>query len=467
MPDLSILGEVLASPLGSFTYHFLLLLALEAALGMAWGEWQRARRQDTWRLLLVMVGLTLVRLPYIGAALAATAGWIAPESLLPPLERFADTASIGLLGWAFVSPSGRGGRFWDFLFGANLVMAIGVGAGFASAWNRTMVGNVALDYLAHWQSSVWIVWQLVLIPVTCLAIGLTRREGWGTLLLALCFILLGRLLQLTVGAGIPNLAVWERLANLLAYPLVTVAIYQAIVSDLNARALDKHRLYDASMDELKSLMLLVQTGQRVSDSLVPDTVLANAAQGAARVLGADECAIVLDHGVPGRLHLAALHNPHRQGKAEARDFPLEDQETVQRVLHLKKRVVVSEPRPQLQVLFGLLGSRETGPVLVQPLLVNGEAVGAIIAGKSDSKLPFTPHEAKLCQSLAEQLVSAIRNARRYQSVWDRLEELGSLPANEETLDSNPTMVLEPELSTTRLATTANLGGEAPLHGSGE
>ena len=78
-----------------------------------------------------------------------------------------------------------------------------------------------------------------------------------------------------------------------------------------------------------------------------------------------------------------------------------------------------------------MGSSEVGPLLVQPLVSGGESIGAIIAGNSRSRRPFTPNEAKLCQSMAEQLVGAIQNARRYQSARDEVEASRKAQAEEQ------------------------------------
>jgi two-component system phosphate regulon sensor histidine kinase PhoR len=61
--------------------------------------------------------------------------------------------------------------------------------------------------------------------------------------------------------------------------------------------------------------------------------------------------------------------------------------------------------------------------LVQPLEDNGESIGAVIVGNSRSRRPFMANEVKLCQSMAEQVVNAIRNARRYRATQDRAEKL--------------------------------------------
>lgn len=425
MALLSILEEVLGSPVGSFAYHLVILLAVQAALGIVWSERQRVGREGAWRVLLAMVGLTVVRLPYVGIALIASTGWIGPETLLPPLERFADTASIGLLAWAFAAPAGRGVRAWDLLFGANLILAMGVCAGFTPAWNRTLIDHASLDYNTHWQSSVWSVWQMALIPIAGLAVLRGRRAGRGVALCSMLFMLVGRPLQTFVGTDVLNLAVWERLANLVAYLLIPAAIYLSTVSDLHERIHSLEQVSETWLDQIKSYILLLETGQRVSGSLNLSSVLNHAAQGIARTCNADECAIALhDESVPGNMSLAAVYNPERQGRAEAQGFPLELQAIVQRAMRRRKAVIVDEAESrQLQVLFSLLGSTEAGPVMVQPLLFNDEAIGAIIAGTSRSRRPFRPHDAKLCEYLAEQLVTAIQNARRYQAARDRIREM--------------------------------------------
>jgi hypothetical protein len=49
MPGLLKAGEMIGSPLGSFVYHLLVLLAVEAAFGMALGEWRHAHDERALR----------------------------------------------------------------------------------------------------------------------------------------------------------------------------------------------------------------------------------------------------------------------------------------------------------------------------------------------------------------------------------------------------------------------------------
>ncbi len=415
---------ILGTSLGSLVYHLLLLLAVEAILGIAWGERQRGRRDQVRRLMLASIGLTVARVAYVVAALITASGWVSPETLLPPVERFADTASIALLGWAFMPPVKRGPRTWDLIFGANLVLTIAVCAVFTYLWSEALIADVTRTYNTHWQATVWTAWQMALIPLAILAALRDRQPGWGIFVAAMLVMFVGRPLQLGFSPITAHLPTWERLANLLAYPLVAVAVYQSVVAGLRVHSRQLQDISQASLDQIKSLLFLFEASQQMSGSLDLDAVLDNAVQGVARALDADQCAITFLEEGAAQMRLAAIHNPTRKGRGEAVTFPLEYQLTVQQAMRRKKHIIVEESdNVQLKVLFALLGSSETGPLLVQPLVQDGGAIGAIIVGNSRSRRPFTPNEAKLCQSMAEQLAGAIQNAKRFQEAQKQIERM--------------------------------------------
>ncbi len=423
------IGEILGSSLGSLVYHLLLFLAVQAALGMAWGEWRRARNEQARRLLLAMAGLAAMRIAYIVAALIAAAGWVRPSLLLPPIERLADTASIAFLGWAFMLPGRHRPRSWDLVFGANLLLVVGAGIAFTLLWSRT---PASADYNTSWQALVWGLWQIGLIFLASLAVVRNRGEGWGIFFPAMVLMLLGQMLQLAYPADVPHLPTWERLANLIVYPLLAIAIYQNIVIGLRLHSRQLQDISQASLDQIKSLLFLFDASRQMSSSLDLPAVLDNAVEGIARALQADQCAIAFPvENDPGQMRLVAIYNPARQGRGESVTFPLEYQYIVQQAIRRKKYIISEESdNVQLKVLFALMGSSEIGPLLVQPLLTDQEPIGAIIVGNSRSRRAFTPNEAKLCQSMADQVVIAIQNARRYKATQSQIEELNRVLAEE-------------------------------------
>jgi hypothetical protein len=457
-------GDILGTSLGSFFYHLLMLLAVEAVLAMAWGEWRRARDEQARRLLLAMAGLAGARVLYIVAALLALTGQVSAARLFP-LERMIDTASICLLGWGLAQaaktvPRGlTGARIWGWLLAANLIAAIAVGVTFMFLWSKALVDSPGLVYARSWQSTVWSVWQMALAALVGLA-SLRNQQGTAVrpariayqapAMAAMFFLFLGGLFQMLTPEPVTGIPVWGRLSNSVAYPLIVAAVYQSIGANLRLHAEQSQQISQASLDQIKSLLLLFEGARQVSASLSLPAVLENAVRGVARALDADQCAIALPEETdPGYMRLAAVFNA-RAGKAAplrgaAATFPLEYQLTVQQAMRRKKYVVVDEPdNVQLRVLFNLLGSSDAGPLLVQPLLLDGEAIGAFLVGNSRSRRSFTPNEAKLCQSMAEHVLVAIQNARRYQAAQDRIRELHRALADQDRGSVGDPLGLNPQ-----------------------
>lgn len=425
-------SKILSTSIGSVVYHLLVLWAVVSSLGMAWGERQRARHQQTQRLLLGMAGLALVRGIYVGAAFVVAAGWVDQVIVLPPLERFVDAVSLAVLAWAFVSPSRSGSRAWNLALGGVLVLAVGAWIWSTLLWAQMLAENPALSYNRYWQAIAWSAGQAVLALVALVAVVRSQRHGWGMMATALLLMLLGALSMWYLPLVVPHLPTWQRLANLVAYPLIAVAVYREIVGGLHLDSRELQDISQASLDQIKSLLHLFDAGQQIAGSLDLPTVLDNAVRGIARVLEADQCAIAFpEEGNPGQMRLVAIFNPSRQGRGEAVSFPLEYQLTVQQAIRRRKSVEVRDAdNVQLRVLFALLGSAEPGPLLVQPLLDNGGVIGAIIVGNARSRRPFSPSEVKLCQAMAEQVASAILNARSYQRAQRQIQVLSRAQAEE-------------------------------------
>ena len=426
-------SELLSAPWGSLVYYLLVLWALIAGLGMALGEWRRTRDEQAQRLVLALGGMILARAVYAIAALVSATGWIDGMVLLPPLERFADTVTVGLLAWALMPRPMRQTRTWDWVFGLNLFLSVAICVIFTVLWGQTLAGTLGGDYNTYWQATVWTVWQLGLLLLGSFAVIRGQGVGWGTFFLAMCFMFAGVLTQWVYPVGGISIPVWQRLANLVAYPLIAVAVYQEVIAGLHVRSRELRDISQASLDHIKSLLNLFEASQQTSSTLDLSTVLDKAARGIARVLDADQCAIVFpEEGDSGTMRLVAIYNPTRQGRGEAVTFPLEYQLTVQQAIRRRKPVLIEESdNVQLKVLFALLGSSgETGPLLVQPLLTERGTTGAIIAGNARSRRPFTANDIKLCQSLAGQVVVAVQNARLYRTAQDQIEDLKRTQAKE-------------------------------------
>ena len=319
----------------------------------------------------------------------------------------------------------RRARAWNWLFATNLILAIAACVALTFLWGGTLASDPVANYNFDWQPIVWAVWIMAVAAAAVPGLLANRGAGWGMFLSAMALLFAGALLELLSPAAVRHLSVWQRAANLIAYPLVAAGIYQDTFAGLQLHSREMRDISQASIDQIKSLLRTLEITQDMSASLDLSAVLNSAVRGIARVLGANQSAIVFpEEGDLGTMRLVAIYNPSRQGRGEEVTFPLDYVNAVQRAIRRKKPVVVEgRDAVQLKVLFALLGSAETGPLLVQPLLANNEAIGAIIAGRSASGRAFSPNEMNLCQVMAQYLVHAIANARQYRKTLNEISKL--------------------------------------------
>jgi PAS domain-containing protein len=418
---------------GSFFYHVVLLLILAGAIGLAWSEWRRQKDQAVRQMftgLAVMAAMRIVLL--VATALAAT-GVIPHTVLVPPAERMVDTVSLALIAWAFVPVEYPRRAIWGPALLTAMALPLLAAPVLILLWQGDVSLQPGLNYADTWQANVWSAWQLVYLALAGVAAWPGRSPNGAkaqgtrhfyTLLIALDVLAAGRITELLLPAATAHVAMWERFSNMVGYPMVLVAVYQSIVVEIHDYSRQLEDISQASLEQIKSLLALFDTSQAMTASLDLDTIVESATEGIVRVLKADQCAIAFsEESNPNQMRLSAIHNPERRGKGEAVTFPLDYQLAVRQALRRKKPVVLETAldNVQLKVLYALLGSREIGPLLVQPLVADDSAIGALIVGNGRSKRPFTPNDVKLCQSLADRVAVAIVNAREYQSVRLQLE----------------------------------------------
>ncbi|MFN2165225.1 MAG: GAF domain-containing protein, partial [Anaerolineae bacterium] len=422
MPILLRASEILSTAQGSVVYHLLIFWSVMAGAAMALGEWRRTHQEHTYRLAIALSGFAAVRAIYAIAAVLTAWNWASPVVLLPPLERCIDTASLALLAWALLPPGRWSVRRWSTILGVGLALIAGLCAVLTNQWAQALAAGRVSAYNPFWQSAVWAALQIGVALLAGYLVVRHRTAAWGLYLAGVLVLIAGIGSQWVLGqwpypADVPHIPVWQRMANLVAYPLIAFAVYQDVVAGLRVQSRELQDISQASLDQIKSLLYLFEASQHTFSSLDLPTVLDNAVRGIAHVLNADQCAIAFpEEGNTGQMRLVAIHNPARQGRGEAVAFPLEYQLTVQQAIRRRRHIVVeNSDNVQLKVLFALLGSAETGPLLVQPLIGDRDTVGAIIVGNSRSHRPFSANEVKLCQSMAEQVATAVQNARRYQA----------------------------------------------------
>jgi PAS domain S-box-containing protein len=251
---------------------------------------------------------------------------------------------------------------------------------------------------------------------------------------------------------VPNVPTWTRLGQLVAYPLLVFTIYQGTIASLSSKSEELRGLSQTSLEQIKGLVNLFEASRRISHSLDLSEVLEGSAQSLAKALNADQSAIaLLENGQTTQLRLAAIYNPARQGRGEAVTFPINEQQAIKHALRRVRQVQINQrdDNPQLRLLFSLMGSEQTGPVIIQPLAQHDTAMGVLIVGNGASGRPFSASEAQLIRTLAHQVTVAIENARVYQGLETKAQQLAWTLRNQEMEASKQRAAMEAELKKSR------------------
>ncbi len=456
MGTISTTLNLLGTGAAAFVYHLLILLALEAAAGIAWTEYRHTRNPDQNRFLWTFLCLLLLRLPLlVSSSLLESNLAPLPYSLFLLLTYALEVVGLTLMWWAFLSPlvGERNGRLF---LAANLILTAIASAVLFPVWYRALsllplplYQGFDLSALTFWTQTIWNLWAM-LIPLSATVLLLLNRKrlGYSLPAISFAFITLGNGIILLGQLGI------GRLVNLLGYPLLAVAVYRSALQDLWSYRQELETLSEESLRQTREMLFLVDISRAIAESLDLDVVLQRVAEGVAHAVDGDRAAIFLTEDENRTVRLAAQYTV-LQTAAEPRTAPplLASAQPVLNHVIQRRRQLILEPREQqLQSLYTLLGSSESGPTIIQPLMRQQRVLGVMVVGNDRSKTVFGDNEARLCGSIAAQVSAAIDNARLYHDL------ARTLKAQEEEVGRREA-ILE---STTEGIIVTDAGGRAVL-----
>jgi len=428
----------------------MVLLVLEAMAGVALIEWLHIHNPDQRRTLWACLGLLALRIPLlVGEPLCTT--------IVAPLISGMDVASLVLLGWVFLS-TGLGRRATMLYLICGLSVTLLCVAFCLPGWYLTLAQFPNLPYGMLWQQSFWYAASM-LLALTLVLILLRRGrqdEHWlpvfGFTLLGLGFAVLyaGSLFLTTGRFGVEfpaTLIGLGRLINLIGYPLFAIAVYRRAVQYLGAYRQELQVMSEESLRQTQELLFLVEASRALGESLDLTTILHRVVESTTMALDADRAAIFLiNHDEPETIHLAAQYALLQRIKQPATQagFPLAEQPTLDYAVRRRKALLlnIAAGNPRLQALYGLLGSQEAGPTIVQPLLRHRRALGALVVGNERSQRAFGPDDSRLCQSIAVQVAATIDNARLYRNLEAQTNYLAELLHAQEEEARRRTAILE-------------------------
>ncbi len=421
---------------GDWVYHLTVLFAIEASIGLAVTQGRHLAR----RVLLVGLALTCGRVALIMAAWIARQAGAPAAAVLPPLERFVDITSLGLLAWAFVPLWSRSRWAGYGLYLANPLVALVVYIVLALNWYGIAAQGAVFN--GSWQDSLWCVWGLALggaaiigLVLPSLTSGLqdTPNEAWGQALAAFVFILAGYLLQLLFPDPALFTPGWTRLAFFVAYPLFVVTLYQQVVRQAVPLAPRPPAGAFEAFPSTPPAWLVWDALRQVAESAGrtdQTSALEKAAAAIADATGTQVVALGIPSASLDAVELVAVHGSPEAREA-ARIFQLDTQPVIKRAIAHKQGASIEPRSSEALAMAALLNVSSFALLWVEPILHERQALGILIAGrtgeaaKGGRPIDWSPAEIQNIRAYTLYLGGALSMAQRLDEAIQRAKELSN------------------------------------------
>lgn len=194
------------------------------------------------------------------------------------------------------------------------------------------------------------------------------------------------------------------------------------------------QLFAQQQHRARELFVLYENSQVIGTTLNLEPMLTRVAENIALAMGSDYCAIhLLDQASATTLYETAAYHVDGNGGSSLR-YSLRSYQLIAHLLHSGEQLVLDNNHRSgaNQELLTFLGYQSG---LLLPLRLRDHAIGLLAIGYTEQPHTFTNTEINLGQTLANQIATAILNARLFESEQQRTHELETLQRISQRLGS--------------------------------
>lgn len=228
------------------------------------------------------------------------------------------------------------------------------------------------------------------------------------------------------------------LVALLAYGVLIGALHWESLQSYHRRQQSSQAMAQQALDLSRERQRLLEVSEIISAVPGLEQSMPHLVRSMAHVTHADQSAVfALDVEIIDQVRLIAIYSPERPVYLTSYDeitFKLADCPPLQKALLEQKQQLLSphQNKHNLESLYGLWNESRLGPTLIQPLIVQGRSIGALILGNPVTDQPIQQEDKLLCRSLASQMATMTEAFRRYLDLELRAElPAGNPPFREE------------------------------------
>ncbi len=408
---------MLAQGFGGMGYYLICAIAGLIVMGMAANEWLRLESDRHRRMALAGGVVFLARLVGLAVLLIASPRIIAYQ------EWALESITLVVVVWAFLIDTLHTSRWGSrFLAAAAAAVAI-ILTLFLLIGERTSVSVPLGPWLATLALSLYAL------------IEWFRHRPRFSIWLGSAFLVS----SLSAVGGLLGAAQVAMLGHLATLVLVALESYGAVLSGLGGLGRRLQASSRQAWRRTQELAFLLEVSRTLPDSLELRVVLERVSDAVSRVVNADWAYVLMPASDGGeQLVVAARYgwwgrrwthdsHPSRRTVIDADELSL-----IRHAILRRRAVLANDPEDygQFECLHDLFARPQSGPALILPI-VQDRTLGVLLLGRVDlsprdhgpAHRRFTEEDARLCQDLMLPIATAIRNARLYQSVVQRSEQV--------------------------------------------
>ena len=184
-------------------------------------------------------------------------------------------------------------------------------------------------------------------------------------------------------------------------------------------ALRERRMVESARYRMQQLLEITQAA---TSSLLLEDILRIAVEKVGNVVDADRCSVVLVDDLKARTAsvVATLENPRLSMDVDLARYP-----ELRRALETRQPVLVEEAQsdPLMQEVRPNIAPLGARSILVQPLVCQGDVLGALFLRGAQGKASFGRDEQEFAQAVAGALANCIRNARMHMDLRRKRDDL--------------------------------------------
>ncbi len=408
--------ELLSSPAFGLAYHVILLvtLALLYSLSRAFGGRSESPRAARW--VLAASWILMLRILGVAVAMLGPAVGLAQVPLVSSFAPFVTLAGVILFGWAILFDRSHaiGDRLLLVLLGIAL---ISLAVSLVSAQLAPLLPETVIELLER----AWLGLGLIISLATVVLLFVRRPRQWpiggsafGVLFLGFGFQLL------TITPDVP-VAGFVRPAELLAYPLITLACVRALINEMPR--------FEAEQRAARVSQAKAETNGRSSEaqsvrSLIsllsihdPDNLGHQAVRTLAEIVRAEYCLLVTPPDDRDQFAIDVGYDLIREQYVPGSALDGDNSPvllatlTQQRSLNLSTR----SRSPDVITLQSVLQLPSTGPILFVPIASSGQLLGGFVLLSPYARRSWTPEQRALAESFAGELGTRFLELRTLNS----------------------------------------------------